>query len=263
MALYLTNHRKLLLISEFFNNNVFNFKNMSKRNLSPGKIFYVYNKSIEGKDIFPCDDDKWRFLQALYFFNNDREFCNLFYEIEKRSDLPPLEGLKQHSKEEKRNPLAYILAYCLEEDGFHFLFEEKVEGGISKLMQRITTGYTKYFNNKYGREGPLFKGRFKSLEITKQEKLKYFLVHTNVIVPGKNIEKDLKERASKPEKVLDFANDYFWSTHQILLNKREAVIMNKEKVEAVFPSPKEYISYVGDVIHGREADLRGELKFCK
>lgn len=223
---------------------------MSKRRFAPGRVFYVYNKSIDGKNIFPSEEDKWRFLKTVYFFNNGNGFYNLFYEIEKLKEFPPMEAIKRHmeSEKDKRKPLVAIAGYCLESDGFHFLLEEKEKGGISRLMQRVATGYTKYFNNKHEREGHLFRGKFKATEVKEKEKMMYLLAYINVIIPGNNPElKDGKEK-DRLQRVMEFATDYFWSTHQVYINKREAVITDKEKLEEVFPSPKEYLSYVGSVL---------------
>ncbi len=224
---------------------------MSKKDSSSRRIFYVYNKSIDSKDIFPCHEDSWRLLQALYFFNNENGFCNLFYEIEKRKNLSPLEGLEDHAKKEGRGrrPLVCVIGYCLERDGFHFILEEEVEGGVSKMMQRITTGYTKYFNNKYQREGHLFKGKFKSVEIKCTEELKYYLTYVNVIIPSRSLEAGFEGKVSDPRKALSLANDYFWSTHQVFINKRKPVLVEGDRIKEVFPSPKEYLSYVGSIIY--------------
>ncbi len=227
---------------------------MAKRKFAPGKVFYICNKSIEGKDIFPCENDRWRLLQAFYFFNNENRFFNLFYELEKRKDLLPLDILKEHSKAEdnKCEPLVFIMAYCLKDDGFYLLLEEKEEGGISKFMQRVNTGYTKYFNNKYKREGHLFRGKFKDKEVIDEDELKHSLIYINVIEPGRNVKTGAEKKTNNPEELLEFAVNYFWSTHQVYINKREAVIADKGKIGTIFPSPKEYLSFAGNVIYGRE-----------
>ncbi len=45
-------------------------------------------------------------------------------------------------------------------------------------MQRLGTGYTNYFNEKYKRNGGLFQGRYKAVHIGSNEQL----VHTSVYV---------------------------------------------------------------------------------
>jgi putative transposase len=45
---------------------------------------------------------------------------------------------------------------------FHILVRQEVEGGITKFMKKLGTGYSMYFNIKYNRAGSLFGGLFKS-----------------------------------------------------------------------------------------------------
>jgi len=54
---------------------------------------------------------------------------------------------------------------------YHFLVEEK-RTPIAKLMGRLFTSYSLYFNKKYNRQGPLFQDRFKSKLVQKES---YFL----------------------------------------------------------------------------------------
>lgn len=223
---------------------------MSRRNFAPGKVFHVFNRSIEGKEIFPCKDDRWRLIQAIYFFNDEKGFCNLFHELEKRKDLSPFEIIREHAKEVSTTPLVSVIAYCLKDDGFHLLLEEKKKGGISKFMQRLTTGYTKYFNNRYKRRGPLFEGKFKDREVKQREDFKRLLVYINVIAPGKNW---------SPESLVDFAREYLWSTHQDYINQRKEVVIDKAKAKEIFPSPKEYLSFVNEVVYRRKEKVKQPL----
>ena len=47
---------------------------------------------------------------------------------------------------------------------YHLLLETK-EHNLSKVMQHLNDKYSKYFNKKYKRVGPLWQGRFKSLPL--------------------------------------------------------------------------------------------------
>lgn len=48
-----------------------------------------------------------------------------------------------------------ILAYCLMPNHFHLLIRQNRDLGIQKFMANIQNSYTKYFNAKYKRVGPL------------------------------------------------------------------------------------------------------------
>jgi hypothetical protein len=58
---------------------------------------------------------------------------------------------------------------------------EKTEGGISRFMQKLMTGYTMYFNKKHERTGSLFAGTFKSKHVLNERYLKHLVsyIHLN------------------------------------------------------------------------------------
>lgn len=62
--------------------------------------------------------------------------------------------------------------FSLMPNHIHFLMEPIKDGDISEIMQRLTTAYTSYYNDKYGTVGHVWQGRFKSPLIDKDE---YFL----------------------------------------------------------------------------------------
>lgn len=62
-------------------------------------------------------------------------------------------------------------SYCLMPNHYHLLMET-LDEDVSKIMKQIDAIYTRYFNVKYHRDGALFRGRFKSCEVVKED---YFL----------------------------------------------------------------------------------------
>ena len=73
-------------------------------------------------------------------------------------------------------------AYCLMSNHFHLLVREKEEK-IGDTVKRIAGSYVYYYNRKYGRDGHLFKERFKSEPVNDME---YFVtllryIHQNPI----------------------------------------------------------------------------------
>jgi REP element-mobilizing transposase RayT len=55
-----------------------------------------------------------------------------------------------------------VHAYCLMSNHFHLLVHCP-SGGLSPFMQHVAAVYTRAFNERHGRDGPLFRGRFHSL----------------------------------------------------------------------------------------------------
>lgn len=63
-----------------------------------------------------------------------------------------------------------VLAYCLMPNHFHLL-ASCPEAGLSAFMHRIGALYARYHNDRLGRDGPIFRGRFHSLHVDTDEYL--------------------------------------------------------------------------------------------
>jgi len=68
-------------------------------------------------------------------------------------------------------PLVNIVSYLMMPDHFHLLLEQPNPEGVSRFMALVTNSYTKYFNARHKRSGPLFKGIFKRKEINKSSQI--------------------------------------------------------------------------------------------
>lgn len=58
-----------------------------------------------------------------------------------------------------------LLAYCLMPNHFHLLIYQIESGSMQTLMRGVMTSYSRYFNHKYKRTGPLFESRYKASTI--------------------------------------------------------------------------------------------------
>jgi len=57
-----------------------------------------------------------------------------------------------------------IHAYCLLDNLYHLLIHTP-QGNISRSMRHLNGIYTQRFNRKHASDGPIFRGRFKSILI--------------------------------------------------------------------------------------------------
>lgn len=56
----------------------------------------------------------------------------------------------------------YLYAYCLMPNHVHLLVERR-QDAIGRVMHRLLTGYSRYYNQKYVRVGHLFQSRYKGI----------------------------------------------------------------------------------------------------
>ena len=219
-----------------------------------GRIYHIFNRGVEKRDIFLSDGDRWRFLQGMFLFNDESASTNLLYRLEQEKGKMHFGILRDYVKRQsiKRKPLVKIIADCLKPNHFHLLIEEIQKDGISRFMQKLGTGYAKYFNTKYERVGSLFQGVYKAVEIRKDTQLNYVLAYINVINPGQELEPELKSVAQDPEEILRFVENYPWSTHLEYLGKRDSIIIEKGIAGKVFSTPAKYRRFVTDIIKGKQ-----------
>lgn len=64
-----------------------------------------------------------------------------------------------------RKELLELEAYCLLGTHFHLIVRSG-EGTLSKGIQRVSNGFVRWFNRRNRRDGPLFRGRFRSRPVT-------------------------------------------------------------------------------------------------
>lgn len=203
---------------------------------APGEFYHIYNRGTEKRNIFMSRSDRDRFLALLYLANQNEP-----------ADLK-LQGstLLEIVEERAGDPIVEIVAYCLMPNHFHLLIRELEDGGISKFMQKLTTGYTMYFNKKYERNGSLFQGRFKATHVADDRYLRYLIsyIHLN---PVKLIEPKWKETGIANKAAAEkYLETYAQSSYLDYLgnDRPEGVILSREALPEYFSSSADFKTFV-------------------
>lgn len=233
-----------------------------------GNYVHVYNRGNRKARIVRSDKDKWRFMQALRFFNDSNSSLNILRKISRlKSDFNRQSqsvfelGWPRNWLDKK--PLVKILCYCLLPNHFHLLLKEIRENGVSKFMQKLGTGYTNYSNLKYQEVGSVFQGGYKSRTITEDIYLQHLSVYIQIINVLELFPGGLEKALQNINKALKFVEEYPFSSYQDFIGIRRSLIINKDILGEIFPTPKGYKSFVRDVIKGKKYELLGDLKLEK
>ncbi len=226
---------------------------MRKVQFVKNHFYHIFNRGVEKRTIFLNDSDRWRFLQGLFLFNDEESSANLLWQLERDHGVVNFRVLKDffvtQTKPKPRHPLVRIMADCLMPNHYHLLLEEIVDGGISRFMHKLGTGYTQYFNKKYERVGSLLQGPFKAALVDDEMYLKYLLVYINVINPSELCE---AKPSTEIEEITRFAEEFSWSTHQEYAGKRNSIIIDKGLLGKVFPTPGIYQEFTREVLLGKK-----------
>lgn len=151
---------------------------MRKNKIFIGEYYHVFNRGVDKRVIFKSISDYARFLKTLSVFNTTQLIGSL-HELECAGREKVINRKDEHVIESNEQ-LVEIVAYCLLSNHFHLVLREKVEGGISRYMKRVSGGYSWYFNNKYKRTGALFEGRFKAVHISNNFQLLHVSAYVNL-----------------------------------------------------------------------------------
>jgi len=201
-----------------------------------GEFYHLYNRGTEKRNIFTSRADRDRFLALLYLANQIGA-----------TDLK-LQGrtLLEIVGERDGTPLVEIVAYCLMPNHFHLLVRELEDGGISKFMQKLTTGYTMYFNKWHERSGALFQGKFKATHVSDDRYMRYLIsyIHLN---PVKLIEPKWKETGITDKMHAErYLEEYAQSSYLDYLGKKrlENKILTREALPEYFSSGADFKIFV-------------------
>lgn len=206
---------------------------MSQAIFADEEIYHVWNRGVEHRPTFTTKSEYSRALIALdfYRFQNPglRLSKALLLEKEEREKFL----LDLRAKDRK---LVEIISYCLMPNHFHFLLKQKIKNGVSRFLSNFTNSYTRYFNTKEERIGPLFQGIFKAVHIESDNQLIHVsrYIHFNPVVSFVIKEKDL--------------DTYPWSSLGEFLGTKTEKICDSEIVLGLFPSREKYRQFVHDQI---------------
>lgn len=143
-----------------------------KTPLHTDSIHHVFSKSINHYTIFNSDVEYERFIQLIryYTFNGLSSSLSHFIRATKNDTLLFEEALRKADKNKKAR--VGTLAYCLMPTHFHLILHQTSDRGIAQFIADLCNGYTRYFNLRHNRKGPLWQNRFGNSKIgTLQELL--------------------------------------------------------------------------------------------
>lgn len=208
------------------------------------EIYHIYNRSISSIPVFVSKRDYQRGLEILNYY----QFAKPPLSFSKSKKLSIKERAKLLENLTKKGRLAKIICFCLMPNHFHFLLKQIKEGGVSKLIANFQNSYTRYFNIKNKRIGPLFQGAFKAVRVETDEQF----VHVSRYIHLNPYSSAVIDSFEKLEK-------YPWSSFREYLQYNQGrKISFPEEVLNLFQNPQEYRKFIFD-----QADYQRELEKIK
>ena len=122
--------------------------------------YHIYNRGVEKKPIFHTRWDYARFIKTIKYYQLEGPKVKLSRFL-----------ISQTIRPDPDKKIVEIICYCLMPNHFHFLIKQSKEGGITEFISKLSNSYTKYFNTKNDRVGPLLQGEFKAVLVETDEQL--------------------------------------------------------------------------------------------
>lgn len=198
------------------------------REFGEHEYYHVYNRGVEKRKIFLDERDYIVFLGLL------KKYLG--------TEKPETKKLPRNANRHRPDKLigeVEVLSYCLMPNHFHLLLYQTSKDGVHKLLRRVATSYSMYFNGRYNRVGSLFQGPYKASRITRDGYLQHIsrYIHLN-------------------------PNEYqtwpFSSLRYYRGDKQPPSWLKVEKILQLFYDRKEYLDFVDDYVA-----VRNELQTLK
>lgn len=182
---------------------------------APGQYYHVFNRGNAKQIIFPNPEDYKFFILRL------------------KLNLYPLDNDENSVRIQKLPPNSFsLVSYCLMPNHYHLLIRQNGDTPTSKLITKVCTSYSKYFNKKYGRIGHVFQDKFKQVTITENNYLNWLscYIHQN----------------PKVARLVSNLEDYQWSSYNYYINGEGDLPCDKEPILCQFKNTQDYKCFVNE-----------------
>lgn len=179
---------------------------------------HIFNRGVDKRPVFFNSRDKKRFIKQMRTFRIK-------------------DGVQ----------LVEIHAFCILDNHYHIFLEELIEGGVSKFMQRLGTGYMHYVNKKYDRSGRLFQSGYKSESVETEGHLLHLsrYIHLNAL---QYIFPNWKRELVNVERAKNFLRNCKWSSLRYVFSADSDSWVDCRIIEDEFKDYSDYERFLEDWI---------------
>jgi len=195
-----------------------------KESLINKNIYHVYNKTIDAIRIFKDKAECELFLELMYYYRSSKSL--LRFSRFKSADSNIRKMLLNEIKL-TRFYRVEVFSYTLMPNHFHFLMMQKLSNGIQELMANVLNSFTRIYNLKNKRSGPVLLPRFKSIRIKSDEQL----IHTSRYI-------HLNPYSSNVVGSLDELAKYPWSSFRAYISSDKNKLVNPKYILKLFNNNK-------------------------
>lgn len=154
-----------------------------KIQLAEGQVYHVFNRSIAHFQIFNEKYDSQRMLHLFKYFQVKDPPMKFSYF--NKLDLVKQNGFYNYLESLNKGKLniVQIIAYSTMPTHIHLILKQLEPNGISLFMSNVLNSYSRYFNTKHKRKGPLWESKFQNVLVDTDEQLLHLTryLHLNAV----------------------------------------------------------------------------------
>ncbi len=148
---------------------------MKLESLEKDRTYHIYNRGINGENIFNDNENKRYFLKLLSKHLNGK---------------------------------VTLLAYCLMQNHYHLVIRLEVdEKEVTQAFSNLFNAYAKAFNKRFSRTGSLFEKHFKRIYIKDETYLRNIIIYTHRNPPNHEVADFREYEFSSYKSVLESNNE--------------------------------------------------------
>jgi REP element-mobilizing transposase RayT len=172
-----------------------------------GHFYHIYNRGVDAGRVFFSLDNYEYFLSLI------------------------ANKLRRHG--------IRIVAYCLMPNHFHLLLGPDLDETVPAFMNGLCGAYTQALNRQRGRQGPLFQGRYRSVEVEAEAYLIHLAryIHLNPVV----------------SRLVVSPIEWPYSNYADIIGRRQGGLGDSSLVPDRFARGDDYREFVEEGVHDQAA----------
>lgn len=199
------------------------FVNMRRRDykeFSAGVFYHIYNRGNGKMEIFRDEQDYLNFLKRVRLALG-------------KTKSTPTSSIRLVPFEPNTFSL---ISYCLMPNHFHLQIKQCGEVPLGKLLLKVCTSYSMYFNRKYDHVGHVFQDQFKSIPVQSENQIAALsaYIHQNPTTAG---------LVNSPEK-------WVYSSYRDYIGLRKGDLIDFDSILSQFENKDEYRLFVEEQAEG-------------
>lgn len=201
-----------------------NFRDYKK--FAPNCYYHIFNRGNGKQDIFFDDEDRKFFILRL----RENLFPTQFRETHPVKSR--INGRWQYKRKTLPDGAFTLLCYCLMPNHFHLLIRQNALVNINKLISKVCTSYSKYFNKKYEKVGHVLQDKFKAVLVVSDPQLLWVsaYIHQNPQVAG----------------LVSKLQDFVWSSYPDYAGIRNGSLCDLTMLISMVGGTEQYKKFVGE-----------------